>query len=464
MNIKIEIPKEVEKIIKMLEEEGFEAYIVGGCVRDSILGIEPKDWDICTSATTEEIKLVFGANHVVPTGEKHGTMTVVMEENAYEVTTFRKDTTYSDNRHPDEVIFVKNIKEDLGRRDFTINAMAYSPHSGLVDPYGGIYDLECSMLRCVGNPDLRFSEDALRILRALRFAANYGLQIEEKTGLAIKKHAHTLSFIAKERITSELLSMLGKADKPGEILMQYKEVLFYIIPELRVCDGFDQNTPWHEFDVLEHIIKVVDNIDTTGFTETELQTTRLAALLHDIGKPDTYTLDKNTNTGHFYGHPKVSSLIAVKVCKERLRLASSMYKDVIDLVLYHDLRRMATKRMMNKLGEGKTLMLLELQKADAASGGLNIPDQKKAARQQDIEYADNAKKELEDIVKKKEAVQIKDLDINGNDLKALGIKPGPVYTIILNSLLESVMDGILKNSKDDLIITAKMIYDESTSF
>lgn len=357
---KITIPRGAKAIVQGLRYEHHDAYVVGGCVRDSLLGVEPKDWDICTSATPEEMKEYFNRISVktIDTGLKHGTITVDMEQcGKFEVTTFRIDGNYSDNRHPDSVQFVDSIVQDLSRRDFTINAMAFNP-GGLVDPFHGRDDLENGIIRCVGNPDDRFKEDALRILRAMRFSSTYGFTIDEATSQSIHKNKELLLNIAAERIQAELCRMLcGKGIL--NVLLEYSDVIATIIPEMEPCIGFDQNNRFHEYTVYDHIAHAVANY--TGIDTV----VNVSLLLHDIGKPCCYTVDEKG--GHFYGHGVSSHDITEKVLT-KLRFDNKTKSDILELVLYHDAVIEPTpktvRRWLNKIGEKQFSRLLDIRMAD----------------------------------------------------------------------------------------------------
>lgn len=318
------VPSGARTIIRGLQNEGFSAYVVGGCVRDSLLGLEPKDWDICTSAKPEEMKEYFTRCSVrtIDTGLQHGTITVDLERNGkFEVTTYRVDGNYSDSRHPDSVEFVDDIEQDLSRRDFTINAMAYNT-TVIVDPFSGQEDLKNGLIRCVGNPDDRFGEDALRILRAMRFASTYGFSIEEATAKSIHKNKDKLKNIAAERIQTELCKMLcGKGIL--NILIEYSDVIATIIPELEPCIGFDQNNRFHEFTIYDHIAHSVANYEATDAV------VNMSLLLHDIGKPCCYTEDEKG--GHFYGHGVHSRDLAEKALN-RLRFDNKSKNDILEQI------------------------------------------------------------------------------------------------------------------------------------
>lgn len=295
------IPQDALTILQRLNDAGEEAYVVGGCVRDALLGVTPKDWDICTSARPEEMQRIFSGMHVVETGLKHGTLTVVLHHTPYEVTTFRVDGAYTDHRHPDGVTFVTDVTMDLARRDFTVNAMAYHPVRGLVDAFGGREDLARRLIRCVGRPEARFEEDALRILRALRFASVYDFDIDPETASAIHALYPTMAQVAAERIRVELSKLLcGKG--VGRILRDYSDVITFLLPELAPSVGFEQHTPYHRFDVWEHTVRAVEAVAPT-------EALRLTMLLHDSGKPACFTMDAQ-GVGHAYGHQKRSTELA----------------------------------------------------------------------------------------------------------------------------------------------------------
>ena len=289
----LQLPQGARYVMARLEESGYQAYAVGGCVRDSLLGRAPKDWDICTDALPEDMQRIFRCDHLIETGLKHGTLTVMKGGEPYEVTTFRVDGEYTDHRHPDGVHFVTEVREDLARRDFTVNAMAWNPKTGVVDAFGGREDLARGVIRCVGDAETRFGEDALRIMRALRFASVYGFAIEEETARAIHRLKDTLQDVAAERIRVELAKLLC-GQGAGQILREYSDVLFAILPQLAAMHGFDQHTPYHAYDVWEHTVRAVESVPAN-------EVLRLTMLLHDSGKPAAFTVDEN-GVGHAHGH------------------------------------------------------------------------------------------------------------------------------------------------------------------
>lgn len=430
------LTKEVEKILQKLRSCGFEAYVVGGCVRDFLLGKTPSDWDIATSATPDEVMRIF--KNAKPTGLQHGTVTV---EHGYEVTTFRIDGKYSDGRHPDQVVFSKDIEQDLARRDFTINAMAHDGNTFL-DPFGGQIDLEKRILKCVGRARERFREDGLRIMRALRFASVYDLSIEFDTNCAIHECKDLLRNIAVERIRDELCKLLcGKAAL--RILMSYRDVLSLIIPQLHPCVGFAQNNPYHCFTVYDHIAHAVVAYDGSDIS------VKMALLLHDIGKPDSYTEDDRG--GHFYGHPEISKNIAEKVMRD-LRFDNATASEVVHLVGYHDAGIAPTKRSirrwLNKIGPELFEKLLWVSEADRKSHTPGTQD-KKLAELSEI------RKLLKDILAENDCFSLKNLVVNGRDIIALGIPEGKRVGEILEWLLNEVIEERLENERKILLEKAQ---------
>ncbi len=438
---KITIPRGAKAIVQGLRYEHHDAYVVGGCVRDSLLGVEPKDWDICTSATPEEMKEYFNRISVktIDTGLKHGTITVDMEQcGKFEVTTFRIDGNYSDNRHPDSVQFVDSIVQDLSRRDFTINAMAFNP-GGLVDPFHGRDDLENGIIRCVGNPDDRFKEDALRILRAMRFSSTYGFTIDEATSQSIHKNKELLLNIAAERIQAELCRMLcGKGIL--NVLLEYSDVIATIIPEMEPCIGFDQNNRFHEYTVYDHIAHAVANY--TGIDTV----VNVSLLLHDIGKPCCYTVDEKG--GHFYGHGVSSHDITEKVLT-KLRFDNKTKSDILELVLYHDAVIEPTpktvRRWLNKIGEKQFSRLLDIRMAD-------ILAHKKGTQESRIERCNALRTLANEIIEQEQCFKIKDLMIDGYDvMEILGVPEGKEVGLVLSEILKLVIDEELENDRTALI-------------
>ena len=435
---KINMPSGATQILNALKDNGFDAYVVGGCVRDSLLGLQPKDWDICTSALPEQVEEVFKGYRIIETGLKHGTVTIVMDDGQYEITTFRTDGTYSDCRRPDNVTFVSNVEDDLARRDFTINALAYNGNDQLVDLWGGVDHLEQGIISCVGNADDRFNEDALRIMRALRFASVYGFKISAETSRAIHKNAHLLNNIAVERINVELCKLLcGKGAL--QTLLDYNDVITTIIPEFKPCVGFDQNNRYHQYTVYDHIAHAVDN-----YKGSDLKV-KVALFFHDIGKPTCYTEDERG--GHFHGHGVPSSKITEAALK-RLRFDNKTLKDVTELVLYHDSVIEPTpktvKRWLNKIGHEQLLRLLDIRMADILAHAEGTQESRIERR--------NAVRELVDsVIAEEQCFSIKDLEISGTDIIDMGVPQGKLVGEVLNYLLDKVISGELNNDRFDLL-------------
>lgn len=446
INDMMPISPQAEKVLRTLNEAGYRAYLVGGCVRDALLGTEPKDYDITTSALPEETKQAFTGFHVVDTGLKHGTVTVVLDHTPIEVTTFRADQEYLDHRHPSSVVFTRSLEEDLARRDLTINAMAWHPGEGLIDLFGGESDLSSGIIRCVGDPDERFREDALRILRALRFASRLDFRIEPETEAALLRNAGLLEAISAERIASELNGiLLGRG--PGEILVRFVEVLGIPIPELLPMKDFEQHNPHHHLDVLRHTAAVVDAVPA----EKDL---RLAALFHDIGKPSCFTQDEN-GTGHFYGHAKISRNITTKVMR-RLKYDNATREQVEKLVMYHDLdtegREVLIRRWMRRLSPELFARLLFLKRADILG---QHPDYRDG-----LKVLDETRNIMERLLADHVCLTMQDLAVTGADLIAAGVPRGPIVGILLDKLLDRVAEGRLENRKDTLIDWVKENYHE----
>ena len=440
----INLPADVAVLLAMLRDAGYPAYAVGGCVRDALLGIEPHDWDICTSALPAQMQQVFRGLHTVETGLKHGTLTVVVNHVPYEITTFRVDGAYTDHRHPDTVSFVDNIAEDLSRRDFTVNAMAWSPNAGLVDLFGGRDDLAAGVIRCVGEPALRFDEDALRVLRALRFASVYDFTIDPATDAAARKLAPTLAGVAGERIREELLKLLcGRG--AGRILRAYPDILSEIIPEIRPMVGYDQQNHHHSYDLWEHTVRAVENMPP----EADL---RLAMLLHDTGKPLVRTTDEH-GEGHYRGHQQASAEIAARAA-DTLRLDNAPRDRVLLLVRYHDiplrtesgeinLDRSFLLRKLNRFGETDLRDLIRIHRADRIATGYSSPEREDRRMKERLDA-------LDALLAEKPCYTLKDLAVNGHDLQAAGLR-GKEIGETLQRLLEDVMDGRVENSRDALL-------------
>lgn len=434
--MKITLPNDVEYIINTLNKNNFSAYAVGGCIRDSLLGRPPNDWDITTNALPKDIVQIF--NHTIPTGIEHGTITILINKTPYELTTFRLDGKYSDNRHPDNVIFTTSLYEDLGRRDFTINSMAYNHEDGLQDPFNGKKDLSDKLIRCVGSPNLRFNEDSLRMLRAVRFSTQLNFKIDENTEYSILKNYSLIKNVSIERIRDEFSKIL-LSDTPS---IGFKELnktglLKIILPELSICVGFNQCNPHHHKDIFEHTMLVVDNSPNNLIV-------RIAALLHDIGKPNCFTIDKN-GIGHFYMHPMESARISQEILK-RLKFDNNTIKTVYILIKEHmvnrnNLKLPTIKKFINRVGVDNLNYLFDLQIADIK--GHKAPH--------DFSYVIKLKNSVQEILARKEPLSIKELAINGNDLMKIGYPKGIIIGTVLNDLLELVIKKPELNRKDILI-------------
>lgn len=433
---KITIPPGAAEIIAVLKSNSFDAYIVGGCVRDSLLGRVPKDWDICTSAKPYEIIQCFQNRRIIETGLKHGTVAVVIDDNQYEVTTFRVDGKYSDNRHPDSVQYVSSLETDLARRDFTINAMAYNDDAGLIDPFGGASDIKKQTISCVRNPDDRFREDALRIMRALRFASVYGFSIDEDTARSIHQNRSLLHNIAAERITSEL-SKLICGEGVLNVLLAFSDVMATIIPELEPCIGFNQNNKYHCYTIYDHIAAAVAN--STG----DDLVVRMALLLHDIGKPCCYTEDENG--GHFHGHGIYSHILAEQALS-RLRFSNKDAENILELVKYHDSiiepTNKVVRRWLNKIGSEQFYRLINVRMADMLAH--SIDTQK--------ERIEKCRRVLEILSEEsKNCFTIKDMKISGRDVMSFGIPQGKKIGELLSLALSAIMNGDVPNEHEKLM-------------
>lgn len=434
---------EVLYCIDTLEQAGHSAYVVGGCVRDHLLGLKPHDYDMCTDASPEQICQLFARHNLVRNGEKHGTIGVVLAGALFEITTFRSEGGYSDGRHPDWVKFVSDIKEDLARRDFTVNAMAYNPRTGYVDPFGGQQDLEDKILRAVGDAKTRFQEDALRILRGVRFAVRFGLTPEDDTYTAMIGCAELMDQLARERVYTELSKLLPLVT--AQDLLRYTPILTQVIGELAATVGFQQNSPHHAYDVYTHTAYAVEA------TPPELPL-RFAALLHDIGKPSTYTTDEN-GRGHFYDHAKIGAEMANQVLL-RLKAPTNLRNQVVLLIEQHMTPFPADKkilrRRLGKLGDETVEQLLSLQKADHSAKGVQEDE---TPNFKEIELL------LAEIRLDGSCLTVKDLAADGSDLLSLGVEPGPHIGECMKFLLSLVQDEILENKKEDLLDAAKSFFE-----
>ena len=439
--MKIELPKKVLFIINNLQLAGYDAFAVGGCVRDSILARKPQDWDITTSAKPEAIKEIF--RRTVDTGIEHGTVTVMIGKDSYEVTTYRIDGAYEDSRHPKEVRFTNCLEEDLRRRDFTINAMAYNDDVRLVDVFGGMQDLNHHLIRCVGDPRERFSEDALRILRAVRFSAQLDFPIEPDTAKAVKELAPNLKNISAERIQTELVKLLV-SDHPEKILDAYElGITKVILPEFDAMMETTQETLHHCYNVGEHTIHALMNIPAD-------KVLRLTMLFHDTGKPARKTVDPD-GTAHFKGHAYVSEELT-KSIMHRLKFDNDTLRKVSKLVLYHDDRMPATmkhvRRAMNRISAELFPYYMKVRMADTLA-------QSDYQRDKKLENLAGIEKCYQEILEKKQCVSLKELKINGQDLIAAGIEKGPKIGQTLQTLLQEVIEEPEKNTREYLLARIK---------
>lgn len=448
MTMEIKLPQNAKLIMGRLHENGYSCYAVGGCVRDSLMGKTPHDWDFTTSAKPDEIERVFSDHQTITIGRKFGTIAVVIDGEVYEITTYRIDGDYTDARHPDEVCFSDRLSDDLRRRDFTINAMAYSERDGLIDLYGGQSDLSFGVIRCVGEPCERFSEDALRILRALRFAATLGFTIEPHTSEAIIKLRGRLVDISAERIRDELLKLLC-GDKVDFILRRYRSVIAVFIPELKGTFDFEQHTKHHNRDVYRHIVASVRNIAPQPLL-------RVTMLFHDIGKPLSQTTDKH-GVCHYKNHPRLGAAMAREILK-RLCLPSSFIDEVCILIQYHDERfkpePVSLKRFLKILGKDTMEKLILIQRAD-------IMAQSQYLREEKLMNLAAVTDELSRIITTGECYSLRQLAVNGSDLIHLGVRSGVMIGEMLDQLLSRVITGELPNDKEALLRFAKSEFDKS---
>ena len=501
--MKINLPEKVNILIRQLESCGHEAFAVGGCVRDSILGRAPNDWDLCTSATPEEMRECFAgggpgasapggqlsatpddaaqesggrrpgpggqsdsshhACKVIETGLQHGTLTVLLDGDAFEITTYRIDGEYSDGRHPDQVEFTRSLQEDLARRDFTINAMAYNDAAGLVDPFGGQADLKAGILRCVGEPEKRFTEDSLRILRCIRFASQLNYSIEPGTSAAMYTCLPLIDRVAAERIRIEFDKLLCGPAAPA-VLRQHRDIIAHIIPEIRPMFDLDQKNAYHIYDVWEHTLQVLSHIPN----DPDL---RLAAFFHDIGKPPTMTVVPNERYvsppaapgagaksagadfpewGHFYGHEAAGAEITGKILR-RLKYDNATRENVCTVIDAHKIVFQPTarhaRRLLNKLGEKQLRQLIQLELADVKSQNPVYTDE----REKNISAFEAS---LNEVLAEDQCFSLKHMAINGSDLMKLGVPQGREIGRVLNALLDQVVEGVLPNDRDTLMMQA----------
>lgn len=445
MRFRITIPHNANTIIHTLQNNGHSAYVVGGCVRDSLMGRIPHDWDICTSATPDQMLEIFKNYRVIETGLKHGTVTIVIDGEQYECTTYRIDGKYSDNRRPDNVTFTNDLVEDLKRRDFTINAMAYNDKEGLIDPFGGLEDIKHKKIQCVGFAKDRFNEDALRILRAIRFAAQLDFSIEPSTGWEIHRQYRNLGNISIERINSEFCKIVASDNFCIELLLN-KDVFSLFIPELNDMFDFPQNNPYHDFDVFGHTVHAVKNCNSDDLI------VRLAVFFHDFGKPHSYQ-DGDDGIRHFKGHGRVSADMTDIIMK-RLKFDNDTRNNVVQLVYYHDatfeVGKKYVKRWLNKLGEKQFRRLLNVRRSDIKGQKAVCGTDKKDK----IDKLDIIEKLIDEVMQENQCFTLKDLAVNGNDLIKIGYKPDKQLGEVLNMLLNGVINEEFENSREVLLEVA----------
>ena len=439
------LPESIVQCINALEKAGFAAYVVGGCVRDACLGLTPQDYDMCTSATPEQTEAVFAGKRLVLAGKKHGTIGVLTDSGVVEITTFRTEGSYKDNRHPDWVQFVTDVESDLARRDFTVNAMAYSPTRGYADPFGGREDLKKGVLRAVGNPEKRFQEDSLRILRGVRFAVRFGLKVDPATEKAMFSQAHLMDNLARERVFEELCKLLPLVS--AEDLQRFAPILAAVIPELKPMIGFDQRSPHHGYDLYTHTAYVVEGVPG----DLPL---RWAALLHDIGKIPTFTLDE-TGRGHFFNHAPKGAEMAEEILR-RLKAPNALREQVVLLIDKHMMwlvpEKKQLRRQMGQLGSETVYQILSLQQADNSSKG--------TAKSEENEKYIQILDVLEEIRSEDGCLSLKDLTVNGNDLIKIGFT-GRSIGVMLNWLLDQVMEETLPNERGVLLAWAEKVWREA---
>ena len=436
--MKFDIPAGARQVLQALTAAGHEAYLVGGCVRDLLRGVEPHDWDICTSALPEETERYFAGQRIIETGLKHGTVTVLVDGEPYEITTYRTEGPYSDSRRPDYVRFVPDLTEDLARRDFTMNAIATDLDGNLRDPFGGAMDIKAGLIRCVGEPDQRFQEDGLRVMRALRFAAVFGYEIEAQTARAVHENRAMLDRVAAERINVELRKLLV-GESVGDILRQYPDVFCLFWPQLGPLVTLEQHNPWHCWGGWEHTIHAVEAAPADV-------TLRLATLLHDIGKPACKSTDEN-GIDHFYGHPAVSAKLADEMLRA-LKFDNKTRERVVLLVERHDVqippKGQVIRRWLNRLGPEAFSQLLEVKRAD------NMGQAPEKVRNRLAEL-DVINSKAEQILAEGQCFTLKDLTVNGRDVIAAGIEPGPKVGQVLSELLEQVLSRNVPNERSALL-------------
>ena len=429
------LPPHILYCIETLEKAGYPAYAVGGCVRDACLGLTPHDYDLCTAAKPEQIKALFSRYDLILAGEKHGTVGVILPQEVVEITTFRTEGDYLDHRHPTSVCFIDDVAGDLARRDFTVNAMAYSPIRGFADPFGGRQDLKDGILRAVGDAPTRFREDALRILRGVRFAVRFALRPEEKTGEAMMELAPLMQDLARERVMDEMCKILPLISAAQ--LQEFAPIITQVIPELAPAVGFDQRNHHHKYDLFTHVAHVVEGVPG----EVAL---RWAALLHDVGKPDCFTIDE-AGSGHFYGHATASAELADAIMA-RMKASTALREQVVTLVRLHmtdiPAEKKTVRRWLSRLGADMFHALMQLQEADMGSKGTGLP-----AEESRFVIPRQLARE---IMEENACLHLKDLAVNGRDLLALGYV-GPEIGRALQNLLDLVLEEQLPNEKQALL-------------
>ena len=434
----LEIPQGARHILETLLRGGYEAYLVGGCVRDLLRGVPPHDWDICTSARPEETEDCLAGRRMIETGLRHGTVAVLEEGTVCEVTTYRAEGPYSDGRRPDYVRFVSSLEKDLARRDFTMNAMAVDLEGNLRDPFGGMADIRGGLIRCVGEPGRRFREDGLRLMRALRFSAELGYEIEEQTAAAIHENRAMLECVAAERINGELNRLLV-GQNVGEVLRRYPDVFCQFWPQLEPLVSLEQNSPWHCWGGWEHTIRGVE-------AASDHVVLRLAMLLHDIGKPGSRSTDEN-GVDHFYGHAAAGAQLAGQMLR-MLKFDSKTRERVVALVERHDVQipcqDRAILRWLNRLGEEALFQLLEVKRADSMGQAPELAGERLAK-------LEKMRTRAEELIAQGRCFSLKNLAVNGRDVIAAGVAPGPEVGRALNGLLEQVLSGQAPNEREALI-------------
>ena len=433
------IPDPVKRILNTLHQAGYEAFCVGGCVRDLLLGRDPQDWDVTTSALPEAVQELF-APHSVPTGIRHGTITVLTDGGGVEVTTYRRDGDYHDCRHPDQVTFTASLTEDLARRDFTVNAMALDDRGEVVDPFGGREDLQCELLRCVGDPDRRLTEDALRILRCLRFSATLSFGVDTATEEALRRHKDLLGRIAMERVREELTKLL-LGPVADQVLLEYADVVGVVLPEILPAVGFDQHNRHHCFDVWEHSVRAMAAAPRDPIV-------RWALLLHDLGKPDTFSMDE-AGVGHFYDHGRRSGELADVICR-RLRMDRDSRETICRLVRLHDapitMTEKGIRRLLRKLGEEDFRRLLQIKRGDNLAQHPAYLDRQK--------WLSQVEEMLNMVLKEDQCFSLRQLAVKGNDLIGMGLQ-GKAVGEMLDWLLDQVVEGKAPNQRELLLEMAK---------